>query len=99
MTNNQAEYHAVWAGMQLASQLGATDIEFRLDSQLTVRQLSGAWQIKHEVLRALAECIRASQPAGARIRYEHVPRAANALADRLANWALDHTSPADATPL
>ena len=99
MTNNQAEYHAVWAGMLLAGQLGATDIEFRLDSQLTVRQLSGEWRIKHAALQALAARIRASQPPGSWVRYEHVPRGANALADRLANWALDHTSPADSTSI
>lgn len=98
MTNNQAEYHAVWTGMQLAGQLGATEIEFRLDSELVVRQLSGEWRIKHAGLRPLAERVRAAQPAGARVRYAHVKREANVLADRLANWALDRIDPADATP-
>ena len=98
MTNNQAEYHAVWTGMQLAGQLGATEIEFRLDSELVVRQLRGEWRIKHAGLRALAERVRASQPAGAQVRYAHVRREANLLADRLANWALDRIDPADATP-
>ena len=98
MTNNQAEYHAVWTGMQLAGQLGATEIEFRLDSELVVRQLSGEWRIKHAGLRALAERVRASQPAGAQVRYAHVGRESNVLADRLANWALDRIDPADAAP-
>ena len=98
MTNNQAEYHAVWTGMQLAGQLGATEIEFRLDSELVVRQLSGEWRIKHAGLRPLAERVRAAQPAGAQVRYTHVKREANVLADRLANWALDRIDPADATP-
>ncbi len=98
MTNNRAEYHAVWTGMQLASQLGATDIEFRLDSLLAVRQLSGEWRIKHDGLRALAERVRACEPPEACIRYTHVGREANAMADRLANWALDRTDPADAAP-
>jgi ribonuclease HI len=99
MTNNQAEYHAVLAGMQIAHQLAATGIEFRLDSELAVRQLTGDWRIKNDGLRALAERIHAAKPPGARVRYEHIPRSANALADRLANWALDRTDPADsATP-
>ena len=98
MTNNQAEYHAVWTGMQLANQLGATDIEFRLDSQLAVRQLSGEWRIKHEALRVLAKCVRACEPREANVAYIHVSREANAMADRLANWALDRTDPADAAP-
>ena len=98
MTNNQAEYHAVWTGMQLAGQLGATEIEFRLDSELVVRQLSGEWRIKHAGLRALAERVRAAQPDGARVRYAHVRREWNVLADRLANWALNRVDPADAAP-
>ncbi len=98
MTNNQAEYHAVWTGMQLAGQLGATDVEFRLDSQLAARQLSGEWRIKHAGLRPLAERVRAAQPPGAQVRYAHVSRETNVLADRLANWALDRIDPADGAP-
>lgn len=93
MTCNQAEYHAVWTGMQLAAQLGATWIEFRLDSELAVRQLRGEWKIKNAKLRALADRVRAAAPTDASISYVPVPRAANAVADRLANWALDHTQP------
>ena len=98
MTNNQAEYHAVWAGMQIARQLGATNIEFRLDSELTVKQLSGDWRIKHNILQTLAARIRDIQPTDARVRYTHIPRSSNAPADRLANWALDRKSPSDLTP-
>jgi probable phosphoglycerate mutase len=96
MTNNQAEYHAVWTGMQLAAQLGATVIEFRLDSELAVRQLRREWKTKNGELRALAEKIRSATPPDATVSYELVPRGANALADRLANWALDRTQPEQA---
>ncbi len=95
MTNNQAEYHAVLAGMRLVEQLAPSAVEFRLDSQLTVRQLSGAWKIKHERLRALAAQVHAAAPEGVPVRFTHVPRGRNAASDRLANWALDHAAPSE----
>lgn len=93
MTNNQAEYHAILAGMRLAEQLRPSAIEFRLDSELAVQQLSGAWKIKNAKLRDLAARVHAAAPAGVPVSYVHVGRSENSLADRLANWALDRTSP------
>ncbi len=93
MTNNQAEYHAVLAGMQMAGVLAATELEFRLDSELAVRQLMGDWKIKDARLRLLAERVLAAVPPGATASYVHVPRRENVQADRLANWALDRTNP------
>ena len=98
LTNNQAEYQAVLAGMRLVAQLRPTAIEFRLDSELAARQLSGTWKIKNPGLRDLAARVRAAAPDGVPVRYVHLARAENALADRLANWALDHTSPENAHP-
>ncbi len=91
MTNNQAEYHAVLTGVRLAGLLGGTDLLFRLDSELTVRQLKGEWKVKNAALAALCERVREATSDGMAVAYEHVPRDANALADRLANWALDKT--------
>ena len=91
MTNNQAEYHAVLAGARLAGLLGGTDVLFRLDSELTVRQLKGEWKVKNAALAALRERVREALSDDMVVSYEHVPRGANAMADRLANWALDKT--------
>ncbi len=93
LTNNQAEYHAVLAGMRLVEQLRPSAIEFRLDSELAAQQLSGAWKIKNAGLRELVARVHAAAPPGVPISYLHVPRSENSLADRLANWALDRTSP------
>ena len=93
LTNNQAEYHAVLAGMRLVEQLRPSAIEFRLDSELAARQLSGAWKIRNAGLRGLAAQVHAAAPAGVPVHFVHVARSENALADRLANWALDRTSP------
>jgi ribonuclease HI len=60
MTNNQAEFHALIAGLtDLLQRLGpeatARSLEVRGDSQLVIRGLSGAWRVKHPGLRPLYE--------------------------------------------
>ncbi|MBM4435944.1 MAG: ribonuclease HI family protein [Actinobacteria bacterium] len=95
MTNNQAEYHAVLAAVQLAGLLRADVIDCRLDSELTVRQLNGDWKLRDPELRVLAGRVRAALAPEARAIFTHVPRAHNALADRLANWALDRSQPSE----
>ena len=99
LTNNQAEYRAVLAGMRLVEQLHPAEVEFRQDSQLTVQQLSGEWKIKNEVLRELATQIHNAAPPDATVRYTHVNRSENTMADQLANWALDHTSSENVFPI
>ena len=88
-TNNVAEYSAVIAGMELALERGVTDLEIAVDSELVVHQLRGEWKIKNERLRALAVKARALMGRFDSATIEHVPREANAGADRLANQGMD----------
>ena len=58
MTNNQAEFHALIAGLEeLLKQLGPESVSRSLvvrgDSQLVIRGLSGTWRIKTPGLRPL----------------------------------------------
>jgi ribonuclease HI len=58
MTNNQAEFRAVIAGLEdLLSRLGAdaaaASLAVRGDSQLVVRGLAGEWKVKHPGLLPL----------------------------------------------
>ncbi len=53
-TNNVAEYSGLIAGLTAAAELGAREVEVRMDSKLVVEQMSGRWQIKHPALRPLA---------------------------------------------
>ncbi|MDQ3600181.1 MAG: bifunctional RNase H/acid phosphatase [Actinomycetota bacterium] len=88
-TNNVAEYSGLIAGLQAAIELGATAVEARLDSKLVVEQMSGRWRVKHPQLQPLArEAAALARRLGA-VRYEWIPRARNAHADRLANEAMD----------
>lgn len=87
-TNNVAEYSGLVAGLRLAAARapGAT-VEVRMDSQLVVEQMKGAWKVKHPGLQPLHAEARSVAPAGT--TYTWVPRAQNAAADALANRALD----------
>jgi len=91
-TNNVAEYQGLVAGLQAAADLGAVDVEVRMDSKLVVEQMSGRWQIKHPGLRPLAA--KAAVIAGRfeSVRYVWIPRSENARADALANAAMDGKS-------
>jgi broad specificity phosphatase PhoE/ribonuclease HI len=98
-TNNVAEYSGLIAGLKAARELGADEVDVRMDSKLVVEQMAGRWQIKHPGLRPLAEEARGLAQGFARIQYSWIPRERNKDADRLANAAMDGaTSPTSAAP-
>jgi ribonuclease HI len=89
-TNNVAEYTGVVRALALARELGARRVDLLLDSNLIVEQLHGRWRVKDAKLQPLwAEALRTLRgfPDGWSAR--HVPRAQNAVADALANEAID----------
>jgi ribonuclease H / adenosylcobalamin/alpha-ribazole phosphatase len=92
-TNNFAEYQAVIAALGWLQENQVREpITINMDSKLVVEQLSGRWQIKHPDLRPLAK--QALELAsGLDVRFNWVPREQNALADALANRALDQGAP------
>lgn len=88
-TNNYAEYTAVLEGLRAAQKRAAREVVLFSDSELLVRQLNGQYQVKSENLRPLYEACRTLLAGFERWRVEHIPRAKNAPADRLANEAMD----------
>ncbi|GAA3271395.1 MULTISPECIES: histidine phosphatase family protein [Dactylosporangium] len=92
-TNNVAEYSGLIAGLKAARELGADEVDVRMDSKLVIEQMAGRWQIKHPGLRPLAEEAKALALGFALVRYAWIPREQNKDADRLANKAMDGDSP------
>ena len=88
-TNNVAEYRALIAGLRAAAELGAREVEVRADSQLLMRQMTGAYRVKHAALRELWIEARRVAAAFERVRFVEIPRAENAAADLQVNLALD----------
>jgi ribonuclease HI len=88
-TNNVAEYEGVLYALELCRELGAADVLLRLDSELVVRQLEGRYKVKDARLAKLHARAREAASAFEHFHVEHIPRAENAIADQLANAALD----------
>jgi ribonuclease HI len=90
-TNNIAEYKALILGLGEALGRGATAISIYLDSELLVRQIQGIYRVKNPDLKPLMAEIRELLDRFDTWKVEHVPRRENALADELANEAIDET--------
>ena len=91
-TNNVAEYTGVVRALALATELGAGEVHLLLDSKLIVEQLAGRWRVKDAKLIPLNAQARRSLAGFERWTAAHVPRAQNALADALANEAIDRVA-------
>ena len=88
-TNNVAEYSGLIAGLTAAAELGADEVEVRMDSKLVVEQMSGRWQIKHPGLRPLAARAADQVRRFRSVTFTWIPRERNKRADALANAAMD----------
>lgn len=88
-TNNEAEYAALIAGLEMARDEGVKELDVFLDSQLVVSQVKGEWKIKKDHLRPLAVKARSLLDGFERASLSHVKRAENADADALANQGMD----------
>ena len=88
-TNNVAEYRALIAGLEAARPLRARRARIRLDSQLLVRQLEGAYRVKQPHLRPYFERAKELLKEYDDVDIAHVPREENTEADALVNAALD----------
>lgn len=90
-TNNFAEYTAVIAALKwLAKLYGGQNLNFFLDSQLVVSQLSGLYKVKNARLRNLVFEVRTLENQFDQIKYNHIRREQNKQADVLVNKALDN---------
>jgi ribonuclease HI len=90
-TNNVAEYTALIEGLRFAISRKISAIEIRSDSQLLVMQLKGKYKVRTPHIAELHEQCKKLLKKFSWYEIQHVPRAQNKLADRLANEALDAT--------
>ena len=93
-TNNYAEYRGLIAGISKALELGADEVEFVMDSQLVIRQMTGQYRVKspdmlahHEDAKNLASMIPKVTFTNVRRSERLIPRA-----DALLNAEMDRHS-------
>ncbi|MDL1901918.1 ribonuclease HI family protein [Anaerolineae bacterium CFX9] len=87
MTNNEAEYAGLVLALEAAIALGGQFVEVRLDSEVVVYQMIGRFAVNSAALKRCHQqaCVLARSLA--KVRYTHIPREHNVVADALATEA------------
>jgi len=88
-TNNVAEYRGLLAALEWAKAHARSPVHVRSDSKLLIEQMLGNYKVKHPGLQPLHAKARLLVVEIGQVTFEHVARANNAHADRLANAAMD----------
>jgi len=91
-TNNVAEYRGLLAALEWAKAHGHREMLVRSDSLLLVQQMRGNYKVKNAGLQPLYAKARLLAHEIGNVTFEHVGRAKNAHADRLANAAMDEAA-------
>ena len=88
-TNNQAEYKAIIAGLEMAVKNKITELDCFLDSELVVEQLNRKYKVKDKDLAKLFVKVWNLGLKFKKISFQHIRREKNKAADALVNKALD----------
>ena len=90
MTNNEAEYEALVAGLDLAKATGAVSAIIHYDSQVVRNQVSGDYEYKGERMKRYLKQAKRRMD-GLQAKIVQIPRGENEQADRLVKAAsADH---------
>ncbi|XP_070032889.1 uncharacterized protein [Nicotiana tomentosiformis] len=85
MTNNEAEYEAVIAGLELARSLGAEVVKAKCDSFLVVNQVNGTFEVREDRMQRYLDKLQVNLHRFKEWTLQHVLREQNSEADALAN--------------
>ena len=85
-TNNEAEYEALVAGLDLAKVAGAENIVVHCDSQVITSQINGDYECRNERMKKYLEEVK-NWIGSLEVRFVQIPREENECADRLAKAA------------
>ncbi len=89
-TNNEAEYEALIEGLNfIVSKNLDKDVECRLDSELVVKQLNGLYKVKNDRMLTLFNQVMSLKSNLKFVKFSHVLRSSNKLADQTVNKTLD----------
>ena len=86
-SNNEAEYEAVIAGLNLTHSMEADQLEIWSDSQFVVKQIEDSYEARGEKMVLYLKKVRELLKKFIRVQVKHVPRAENTRADALAKLA------------
>ncbi|KAJ9544344.1 hypothetical protein OSB04_024051 [Centaurea solstitialis] len=92
-TNNEAEYEALVAGLDIAHKLGAKHLHVRSDSLLVVNQVNGDFQAKDSKMMSYLKVVKERVARFEHFSIEQIPRDLNMQADALANLGFAFNDP------
>jgi ribonuclease HI len=87
VTNNEAKYEAVIAGLAIAAELGAQNVEMRSDSSVIVGQANGEFEAKEERMQKYLAKVKELTMKLKRVVIKKVPQSLDNAADQLAHLA------------
>ena len=85
-TNNEVEYEALVAGLDLTKAARATSVILYCDSQVVTSQVNGDYKCKRERMKRYFEQVR-KRVGELQAKFVQIPREENERADRLAKAA------------
>jgi len=80
-TNNQAEYEALFGGLNLAYDIGAGEVICKSDSQVMIGQVKGEFEVKESLLQSYYHMVRNGMARFQRATLKHIHRQENKRAD------------------
>ena len=86
MTNNEAEYEALVAGLDLARATGVENMVVYCDSQVVINQINGNYKCKNVRMKKYLEEVK-GRIGGLQIKFVQILREENECADHLAKAA------------
>ena len=82
-TNNEAEYEALVAGLDLAKAAGAENMIIHCDSHVITSQVNGDYECRNERMKKYLEEVK-SRTSGLEVKFVQIPKEENECVDRLA---------------
>ena len=81
-TNNEAEYKALVAGLDLAKATGAENIIVHCDSQVITSQINGDYECRNERMKKYLEEVK-NRISSLEVKFVQIPREENECADQI----------------
>ena len=82
-TNNEAEYEALVAGLDLTKAAGAENMIIHYDSQVITSQINGDYECRNERMKKYLEEVK-NRISNLEVKFVQIPREETECADRLA---------------
>ncbi|XP_071708318.1 uncharacterized protein [Rutidosis leptorrhynchoides] len=87
VTNNEAEYEALLAGMRIARELGVKKLQAYVDSHLFANQINGTFDANDKSMQSYLALVHSLADTFADFRISQIPRSQNKQADLLSKLA------------